>query len=57
MLTVKEMYDKLQHTNLTKAAEVTGISYVTLSMIKKGTNTNPTYSTGLKLTEYFNDQP
>jgi|TARA_R110000823_G_scaffold217424_1_gene346769 transcriptional regulator with XRE-family HTH domain len=47
------MRDALEDRNVEKVAENTGIHRNTISAIRAGTNTNPTYSTMKVLSDYL----
>lgn len=52
-MTLLEIRERLSDRNLTTVAERTGLSYPTVYMIAKGRQTNPSYSTIEKLTQYL----
>lgn len=53
MLNLDQMRDALEDRNVEKVAENTGIHRNTISAIRAGTNTNPTYSTMKVLSDYL----
>jgi len=53
MLTLEKIRDLLTDRNLDKVAERTGLHRNTLSAIRMGANTNPTYNTIVILSAYL----
>lgn len=52
MLTIEQIRDKLQGANLSQVAKDTGLHYNQVWRIATGVDTNPTYKTMLKISEW-----
>ena len=53
MLTIEQIRTALQDRRIDVVADSAGVSYSTVRDIRSGTNTNPTYETTSKLSDYL----
>lgn len=52
-MTIEQIVKALKDRNLREVERQTGIGYITLSRLRNGHNTNPSYKTVVRLSEYL----